>query len=898
MILSQSVSKISPQGCIHNWIALQAENLPDAIAVISAENQLTFRELNQQANQLAHHLQALGVQPETLVGIYMNRSLDMIISIMGILKAGGTYVPLDPTYPKERLALILEETQAKVLVTQEHLAEQLPPLQSQIINLDTDWNAIASMSSANPNSEMGSEALAYVMYTSGSTGKPKGVQITHANIHHYIQAMGEELQIQPSDVYLHTASFSFSSSVRQLIVPLSLGATVVLTTVEQLSDPLKLFEFIKTRGATIVDFVPSYWRRCTEILCNLEDERRRNLLDNRLRLALSASEPLLSDIPKIWQTELKPEIRFVNMYGQTETSGIIATYSIPQTNEDKAKVVPIGKPIANTQIFLLNDELVPVTDGETGEIYIGGLTLGKGYLNRPDLTKERFTDDPFSSSPNTRLYKTGDLGRRLPNGAIAFAGRLDYQVKIRGKRVELGEIETSLALHPDVKQTVVVGNEAPSGDVRLIAYIVPEPSLAEVRQVEFVRELRGYLQGKLPDYMVPSFFVRLSAFPLTPNGKIDRKALPSLEETQKGLATTYVPPRNGIELKLTEIWQKVLGVPQVGIQDNFFEVGGNSLLAVSLLNKVETALGTSLPVSIFAEAQTIEELSHYLSESRSSNSQKLLITLQNGNSQKTPIFFAHALWGNTLFYRRFIDYLDLDHPCYGIESIGSSGKHEPATSIGKMVDRYLEEILTVQPQGPYFLCGYSLGGIIVYELAQRLIERGQSIAFLCLIDSVNPDRQKPSPVEGKQSLTLRNSLPFHASNLLKLNISEQLQYIYYRLVWHLTGGKFSVFYKIYLHLRQEPQKLRLIQVAAAHNQAVKKYTPTASPVQLTLFRAQQQDLGLDLDRTLGWSELALDGVAVYEFPGSHDKLMEEPTVRHLAKQFQERLLNAQSNQRL
>ncbi len=883
---------------IHNHIALQAEATPNAIAVITDGKRLTYRELNQQANQLAHYLYALGVQPETLVGIYMSRSVDMIIGILGILKVGGAYVPLDPAYPKERLALILEETQAKVLVTQEHLAKDLPTSNAQIVNLDTAWDAIASNSTGDLSCEMSAETLAYVMYTSGSTGKPKGVQITHANIHHYIQALGGELQIQPGDVYLHTASFSFSSSVRQLIVPLSLGATVVLARVDQLSDPLQLFQFIKIQHVTIVDFVPSYWRRCTEILRNLEDERRRNLLDNRLRLALSASEPLLSDIPRIWQVELKPEIRFVNMYGQTETSGIIATYSIPQTNEDEVKVVPIGKSIANTQIFLLNDELVPVTNGETGEIYIGGLTLGKGYLNRPDLTKERFTNAPFGSAPNTRLYKTGDLGRRLPNGAIAFAGRLDYQVKIRGKRVELGEIETSLALHPGVKQIVVVGNEAPSGDIRLIAYTVPEPSLSEVNQVEFVRELRGYLQQRLPDYMVPSFFVRLGAFPLTPNGKIDRKALPTIEETQKGLATTYVPPRNGIELKLTEIWQKVLGVPQVGIQDNFFELGGNSLLAVSLLNKVETALGTPLPVSIFAEAQTIEELSHYLSESRSSNSQKLLITLQKGNSQKAPIFFAHALWGNALFYRRFIDYLDLDHPCYGIESVGSSGKHKPATSVEEMVDQYLEEILTVQPQGPYFLCGYSLGGILVYELARRLIERGHSIAFLCLVDSISPSRKKPNPIEGKQSPTSGNYLSFHGSNLLKLNILEQLQYISSRLGWHLTAGKFGVFYKIYLHLQQEPQKLRLIQVAAAHSQAVKNYTPTASPVQLTLFRAQQQGLGLDLDRTLGWSELALRGVVVYEFSGYHDKLMEEPIVWHLAKQFHECLLNAQPNQRL
>ena len=882
MLFSLTVSEAPPQECIHHWIELQAENLPDAIAVISDGKQLTYQDLNQKANQLAHYLQASGVRPDMLVGIYMNRSVDMIIGILGILKVGGAYVPLDPAYPKERLALILEETQVTVLVTQEHLAKDLPTSDAQVINLDIAWDIIASKSTANPNSEMDSEALAYVMYTSGSTGKPKGVQITHANIHHYIQALGRELQIQPGDVYLHTASFSFSSSVRQLIVPLSLGATVVLTTVDQLSDPLQLFQFVKIQGVTIVDFVPSYWRRCTEILRNLEDERRRNLLDNRLRLALSASEPLLSDIPRIWQVELKPEIRFVNMYGQTETSGIIATYSIPQTNEDEAKVVPIGRSIANTQIFLLNDELVPVTDGETGEIYVGGLTLGKGYLNRPDLTKERFTDVPFSSAPNTRLYKTGDLGCRLPNGEIAFAGRLDYQVKIRGKRVEIGEIETSLALHSGVKQIVVVGNEDPSGDIRLIAYIVPEPTLAEVNQVEFVRELRGYLQQRLPDYMVPNFFVRLDAFPLTPNGKIDRKALPTLEQIEQKIAE-QVSPQSEIELHLVTIWQQVLGVRQVGIQDNFFELGGHSLIAIQLFNKIEKQFEIQLPLATILQFPTIEELAAIISKKESVSS-SLLVPIQPKGS-KSPLFCVHPIGGNTLEYANLAKYLSNDQPVYGLQAQGLDGKEAFLHQVEDMAELYIKEMRAFQPNGPYLLIGYSFGGLVAFEMAQQLHAQGQKVALLALLDIASPNLPKTRS-------SLLQFVQGHLSNLYQLNSERRLKYLEDWLQWQLSQKNYKSFV-----LNQASKELdpKYFDILDANWQANKKYVAQVYPWEAILFRCQVQPVKLAHYSDLGWSKLITGSLTVHEMQIGHYDVLREPYIQVVAEKLQHYLDQAQAS---
>ncbi|MGB3207092.1 MAG: amino acid adenylation domain-containing protein, partial [Crinalium sp.] len=498
--------------CVHQLFEEQANRRPEHIAVIYKQQRLTYAELNSRANQLAQYLKIRGVDAETLVAICVERSLDLAVGILGIIKSGAAYLPLDPNYPKDRLTFMLADAQVPILVTQSHLAPEINYQQAQVICLDTDWQHISEQHQENYNNKLTADNLAYVIYTSGSTGKPKGVMLTHANLYHYVTALQVELKVQTDDIYLYIASMAFSSSRRQLLLPLTQGATVLIATEEERKDPFILSNLVKEQGVTVMDAVPSFWRTYTNVLLSLNLELRTNLLNNKLRLIISASEPLLSDIPKTWMCEFNHPAHHVHMFGQTETSGIVCLYHISKEyieKEEKINVIPIGKPIANTQIYILDSEGQPVEVDKSGEIYIAGAGVGRGYLNQPELTAEKF----IKNNAGICLYKTGDWGKYLPDGSISYLSRQDYLIKIRGFRVELSEIEAVLITHPSVKECVVNACEDVPGNKRLVAYIVPKQASAPA-----VKELRNFLQQQLPDYMVPSAFVMLDVLPFTPNG--------------------------------------------------------------------------------------------------------------------------------------------------------------------------------------------------------------------------------------------------------------------------------------------------------------------------------------------------------------------------------------------
>jgi aspartate racemase len=891
------------ESCIYKRFEAQVEQTADAVAVVYEDKQLTYRELNARANKIAHYLQALGVKPDVLVGICMERSLEMVVGLLGILKAGGAYVPLDPTYPKERLSFMLTETQVPVLLTQKPLVEQLPQHESRVICLDTDWDAIAKESEENPVSEVTPQHLAYVMYTSGSTGKPKGVQINHANVWHYIQAISEVLQVNANDVYLHTASFSFSSSVRQLMVPLSQGATSIIATREQTKNPLSLFELIQKQGVTVSDTVPSVWRYGLQALENLNEVSRQTLLNSKLRLILLSGEITPCQLLKQLRNQLKSQPCFFNVYGQTETIGNCA-YPVPDEFDREQGYVPVGYPYPHNQAYILDDNLQPVAVGEIGELHMAGACLARGYLNRPDLNAEKFISNPFvetqlnPSESTERLFKTGDVARYLPDGAIEILGRVDFQVKLRGMRVELGEIESMLEQHPTVKEAVVTAREDDSGDKRLVAYIVPKLASNEINQTVITKELRNFLKEKLADYMVPSAFVMLAALPLTPNGKVDRRALPAPDQVRQELEETFVAPQDELELKLTEIWEKVLGVQPIGVRDNFFELGGHSLLAVRLVTEVEKVFDKNLPLSSFVEAQTVEQLANLLRQQDESAPWRSLVMIQPG-STKPPLFCVHAVWGTVLFYQKLVRYLEPDQPFYALQAQGLDGKQVPCTSVKEMAAHYIKEIRTVQPEGPYFIGGYSFGGWVAFEIARQLHAQGQEIALLTLFDTSAPGYHKPtsSSDDGKPSTFLDLSL-FHLRKLLRLNIQDQLAYLRQRLVWHLMAGKLSIFYRIYLrYLRRSPQDLRLLDVAGANNQAAKSYVPQVYPGRLTLFRATDKAAGFGNDLDMGWGELATGGVEIYDISGSHTEIMEEPQLGHVAEKLKLCLDKAQANEK-
>src|SRR5882672_1658110 len=457
----------------HQLFEAHAAQTPEKLAVVCLGRELSYGELNARANQLAADLRSKGVGPNTLVAISLERSLEMVVGILGVLKAGGAYVPLDPAYPKERLELMFADSRPTIFLTQSHLVAHLPAHRATTLLLDSVSDSLSKGSDENLTPQPAADDLAYVIYTSGSTGKPKGVMLTHGNVRNYVHSMRNATGVSSSDIYLHTASISFSSSVRQLLLPLSVGAGVVIATTDEIRDAIELFTRIKQRGVTIIDIVPSYWRSCVDALRSLPFAARAELLENKLRLILSASEPLLSDIPQAWRFEFNHQAELLNMLGQTETAGIVATYPIVPNNDNQIGVVPIGRPIDGTRIYLLDSSLRPVADGDSGEICIGGPTVGRGYLNHPELTAEKFPRDPFAETSAARLYRTGDLGRLRLDGTLEFHGRIDNQVKIRGHRVEPAEIESVLLRSRGVREAAVIASEDQPGNARLVAYVAP-----------------------------------------------------------------------------------------------------------------------------------------------------------------------------------------------------------------------------------------------------------------------------------------------------------------------------------------------------------------------------------------------------------------------------------------
>ena len=577
----------------------QVARTPNQPAVIYEAEKLSFAELNARANQLARHLRSLGARRESLVGICVERSLEMAVGILGILKSGAAYLPLDPDYPKERLAFMLEDARPSIVLTKSDLAKQLPETRSRIVQLDKDQRVIAQHSTDNPADVPQPGDLAYVIYTTGSTGKPKGVMIEHGSLANYLLALNCELEIGPDDVYLHTAALAFSSSRRQLLLPLSQGATVVIATSDQRKDPLALFELIKQQNITVMDAVPSFHGNCVKILASLETETRRLLLDNKLRLLLSASEPLRSDIPRAWQKEFAHPAEHVHMFGQTETAGIVSLYRIPPNIDDDANPIPIGRPIANSGIYILDEQHRPCAAGEAGEMYIGGAGVGRGYLNQPELTAEKFIFDPFCDEPQARLYRTGDWARIRPDGQIEFAGRRDQQIKLRGFRVELGEVETALARHPSVREAIVIARDANGGEQKLMAYVVADGSTIAIS------ELRNFLGAQLPEYAIPTTFTQLDALPLSANGKVNRRDLPDPGEIRPNLTNEYFAPRTPFEQRLAATWCEVLQLDRVGVDDNFFELGGHSLLAAQVMARVRYELGIEAPLRALFESPTV-----------------------------------------------------------------------------------------------------------------------------------------------------------------------------------------------------------------------------------------------------------------------------------------------------
>jgi amino acid adenylation domain-containing protein len=577
--------------CIYQLFESQCERTPNAVAVQFHDRKLTYRELNERANQLAHYLRKLGVVPDSRVGICVHRSPEMMVGLLGIMKAGGAYVPLDPTYPRERLEFMLEDGGAGVLVTQTSLLESLSSQQARVVCIDGDWNNIARESAENPSGVTSPENLSYVIFTSGSTGRPKGVQLQHRNVVNFINSVQRLFALTEHDTYLGVGSMSFDASVLDFYLPLSVGARLVIVDVETTRDGSALAQTMSRAGVSAMHATPSTWRSLVD--AGWPGDRKLKIFSGGEALPWDLADLLLPRCLALW-----------NLYGPTETAVYSAIHKVVESDG----TVLVGRPLDNTQIYILDSLQQPTPIGVPGEICIAGSGVARGYLNRPELTAERFVKDPFSADPGARMYRTGDLGRFRPDGIIQCLGRVDHQVKLRGFRIELGEIESVLMQYPGVRQAVADVRTSSSGDKRLVAYVVFDEDDSNVV------ELRGFLKTKLPDYMIPSSFIVLDKLPVSPSGKLNRRALPEADDARPELARAFVAPSTPVEQAVAEIFSEVLDVRQVGIHDDFFELGGHSLLATRVVSRLRDRFQIEMTPRFLFESPTVSAMSARISE--------------------------------------------------------------------------------------------------------------------------------------------------------------------------------------------------------------------------------------------------------------------------------------------
>ena len=876
-------------GCfaIHEIFESEAQRRADSIAVVFEDQDLTYEQLNTRANQLAHHLRTLGVGPDVLVGLCLNRSLDMVVALLAILKAGGAYIPLDPAYPKDRIAYIIEDAHAPILLTQQDLLSGFGEHGAQTVLIDEHWKQIGKNSKDNLGSIAKAGNLAYVIYTSGSTGKPKGVQIEHGSLVNFLKSMGEEPGFTEKDVLAAVTTLSFDIAGLEIYLPLISGGRVVVVSAAEGADGKKLQRRMQLCGATVMQATPATWRLLLE--AGWQGDSKLKILCGGEAFPSDLANKLLPRCGSLW-----------NMYGPTETTIWSAVYRV---NGEQKATVPIGHPIANTQFYILDECMKSVAPGVEGQLHIGGDGLARGYQNRPDLTAEKFVSDPFSAVPGARLYKTGDLGRFLPDGNIAFLGRMDDQVKIRGYRIELGEIESVLSQHPSIHQCIAIAREDAAGDKRLVAYLVPGMHHRPVGHV-----LRAYLQQKLPDYMLPSVFVVVESLPLTPNGKVDRRALPQPSRENSAIDREYVAPRDALEQELVAIWENVLGIKPIGVTDNIFDLGVDSLLAAQLFARVESTIGRDLPPAPLFQAPTVGELAALLRHKVKKTKCTSLVPIQSQGA-KVPLFCIHGGAGTILLFHGLARRLAPERPVYGLQAQGLYGKHPPHTTVAEMASHYIKEMRTVQAHGPYLIAGWCFGGIVAFEMAQQLHRLGEGVDLLAIFDDNRPPQiEAPPPVGGPKlepktdPAKLDARLGRHWDNIRSLPVSDVPSYLFQRLRGHLRwrGRNFQnraiallcrQLYRYYSVLRWPPlpEFLRTRYFFYNNWLAERSYQSRPYPGNMLIVREQ----GPHANSKLGWERWVKGTIETHEVfvrGTDHRAILREPAVRQVAETIEEYLL--------
>lgn len=855
------------QKCVHELFIECAARMPNAEAITDSNGSLSYAELNRKSNQIAHMLRSLGVVTESLVAVYMERSAQAVTALLGILKAGAAFLPLDPANPVARTEFMLRDSAARVVLTQETLREGLQVSDCRVISIDgNESTSIVSESTDNPPSDASLGNLAYVIYTSGSSGRPKGVEIEHAGLLNLIDWHNRTYSISNSTRATWIAGPAFDASVWEIWPYLAAGGSLHIPDVETRSSPPKLFRWLADREITI---------------CFLPTPLAEAILDLPIPSGLKISR-LLTGGDRLHSVHgLEMPFELINHYGPTENSVVTTCDPVsPGEKEDPT----IGRPIQNVQVYILDRNLQPVPKGVPGEVHIGGAGLARGYRNDPLQTSEKFVQQDFGSGA-IRLYKTGDRAKFQPDGRIRFLGRIDDQVKIRGFRIELNEIEKSILDCPDISQAVVVASQKTDHKF-LVGYIVGAQDLD-------IQKLRGSLEERLPDYMVPSVFMQLDSLPITPNGKVDRTALPVPSDTSLRDGVEFVAANTEIERALVEIWERLLSISPIGIRDNFFTLGGDSLVSVTMFVEIEGRFGIDLPLSVLINSPTIEKLAEQISGQKEPVQWKYIVPLQSEGSED-PVFCVHAAGGNVLFYRDLANELGEDQPFYGVQARGVADKSETAhDNIEEMARDYLAEIQSMHPDGPYHLCGASFGGLVAFEAARQLREAEATVATLSVFDTYAPGYVVPTDDIDRggrlgslvfRAKGIRNQLSAMDSwkqraAFVGSKASKVRKQIKRKIAW--TKNQFAIEYNKATG-RELPQNM--MRNHAAIRKAMDSYMPGKFDGDLLIFRASEQP-SQKVDRQLGWKEFVNGEITVVDVKGQHGALTVYPFASDLAEKY-------------
>ena len=906
--------------------AMQVEKYSDRLAVSSKNYKWTYKELDAAVHSISQTLAGLRGHDEERVALLFEHDAPMIAAMLGALEAGKTYVPLDPASPAERLAHIIEHSQAVLVLTNNRnlalardLASRANP-QTSVVNID-DPNPVAETVEL---PAIAPDRLAYILYTSGSTGEPKGVMQNHRNVLHYTRVYTNNLHLNADDRLTLLSSYCFDAAVMDIYGALLNGATLYPIDLKQ--DGLGgLAQQIVDEKITVYHSTPTVYRYFLTTLSEppaLAGGAR--FLSGQpqfpnVRLVVMGGEKVNKSDVELYQQHFADHCLFVNGLGPTEAT-VTLQHFIDKQTKIASESVPVGRAVAETEVLLLNKAGKPTEI--CGEIAIKSPHVALGYWRNAEATSKAFSSN--GRGPDVRIYRTGDMGRRLPDGSIRFEGRKDFQIKIRGFRVELGEIEAALAQHPQVSEGVVVAKEHEDSDARLVAYVVPhekacptnsslspqvEPASSNDDKLQFVGQVREFLKHKLPEYMVPSAFVVLDSLPLTASGKLNRRALPEPEQSVKrNKEDAFAVPSTPLEKSLTAIWANVLQAKTIGVNDNFFELGGHSLLAVRLFAQIETRLGKRLPLATLFQAPTVAQLAAVIEKDKQAEQTLTWSSLvainpiearECGGSETKPTFFCvHALGGNVLEYYDLARHLGDDQPFYGLQSAGLDGSRPPHTRVEDMAAHYIKELRELQPHGPYFIGGRSLGGMVAFEMAQQLKAQGESIGLLALLDTYPSGYAKLFRNEATLRAALARGIRrtrAHVANLRKLSVSEGLAYVIKKARFAPRKMKSQVWRRVYQSYenldRPLPRVLR--DIKEFNSLAVRDYTPKVYDGKVTLFWASA-DLRTSIDLVEGWRALAGGGIEVHEIPGSHLDIVKEPHVGELASKLSACLDRARS----